>query len=80
MTAVLQEIINLLVSGLSDMATGIGTGLNNLMKNIFLDGEGNSTSPYTLSIFGGVVVTMAGIALAIGLSRFVVTYISQLGH
>lgn len=77
MSAVLQEIITLLVSGISQMATGIGSGLNALVNAIFLDTTG--TSP-VLSTFGGLIVVFAGIALAIGLSRFVVNWVTSLGN
>lgn len=77
MSAVLQEIITLLVSGISQMATGIGTGLNALVNAIFLDTTGASP---VLSTFGGLIVVFAGIALAIGLSRFVVNWVTSLGN
>lgn len=77
MSAVLQEIITLLVSGISQMATGIGTGLNALVNAIFLDTSGSAP---VLSTFGGLIVVFAGIALAIGLSRFVVNWVTSLGN
>ena len=77
MTAVLQEIISLLVGGISQMATGIGQGLDALVTSIFLDST--SATP-ALSTFGGLIVVFAGIALAIGLSRFVVNWVTSLGN
>ena len=79
MSAVLQEIITLLVSGISQMATGIGTGLSALATAIFLEQDAQ-TSAYSLSTFGGLIVVFAGIALAIGLSRFVVNWVTSLGN
>lgn len=68
MTNLLTEIIELLVGGISGIAEGIGSGLSNLVSSIFVSGaEGNET----LSVFGGMVVIFAGVALAIGLSRWV---------
>lgn len=78
MDNVLTSIISILTSGISQMATGIGTGLSNLVENIFLkvDAQGAVTG---LSTFGTVVVIFAGIGLAIGLSKLVVHWISTLG-
>lgn len=76
MTALLSEIISLLVGGLTEMATGFGKGLNDLVTNIFIDSTGDST---TLSVFGGVIVIFAAISLAIGLSRWVVNFVGSLG-
>ena len=75
-TAILSAIIELLVGGITGIAQGIGAGLSTLATSIFLTGEGNAQ---TLSTFGTLVVVFAGIALAIGLSRLVVRWISSLG-
>lgn len=78
MENVLTDMLGLLTSGLSQMATGIGTGLGNLVENIFLKvGEGGEITG--LSTFGSVVVIFAGVGLAIGLSKLVVHWISTLG-
>lgn len=76
MTAVLQEIISLLTSGLSQMAQGIGAGFNAFITNIFLDTSGTTTA---LSVTGGIIVVFAAIALAIGLGRLVANYLFGLG-
>ena len=76
MTAVLQEIITLLTSGLSAMATGIGGGFNAFMTSIFLDTSGNTQA---LSVTGGIIVVFAAIGLSIGLGRLVANYLFGLG-
>lgn len=76
MSAVLQEIITLLTSGITQVATGIGSGLQSLVTNIFLTTGENPS----LSVFGGMIVVFAGIALAIGLCRFVVNWLTSLGN
>lgn len=76
MTAVLTEIISLLVGGITGIATGIGQGLSNLVTSIFLEGEGDAMG---LSVFGGVIVVFAGVTLAIGLSRWVTNWVTSLG-
>lgn len=76
MTALLQQIIEILVGGITGIAEGVGTGLTTLAKAIFVTGTGETT---TLSIFGGLVVVFAGISLAIGLCRWVVDWVTSLG-
>lgn len=80
MSAVLTEIVQLLTSGLSQMATGIGAGLQALVTNIFLTGAGTEQDPYKLSIFGGVIIIFAGVSLAVGLSRFIVNWVTSMGN
>lgn len=75
MIAVLQEIISVLVAGISGIAAGIGEGLTTLVKSLFLTG----TDSMSLSVFGGLAVVFAGISLAIGLCRWVVDWITSLG-
>lgn len=78
MSAVLQEIISILTGGITGMASGIGSGLTALVKNIFLvAGEGGALQ---LSTFGGIVIVFAGIGLAVGLCRWVVNWVTSLGN
>lgn len=77
MTGVLGEIITLLTSGITQMATGIGSGVGQLVQNIFLQTAENGE--ITLSVFGGVTVIFAGVGLAIGLSKLVMHWIGSLG-
>ena len=74
--AILTEIIGILVGGITGIAEGIGSGLSTLATSIFLQGTGDSQ---TLSVFGVLIVVFAGISLAIGLSRLVVSWLSSLG-
>lgn len=76
MTAVLTEIIQLLVGGIQGIATGIGSGVSSLVSNIFLDTTGDTQK---LSVFGGVIAVFGGIALAVGLSRWVMNFLTSLG-
>lgn len=79
MVAVLTEIINLLVAGISGIATGIGQGVSTLVSSIFLTGAGTTENPYALSVFGGVVILFAAISLAVGLCRWVMNFVTSLG-
>lgn len=57
MSTVLTEIVDLLVGGIQGMATGIASGLNTMVTNLFIvTGEGGTKS---LSAFGGVVTIFA---------------------
>lgn len=77
MSGVLNEIITLLTAGISGMASGIGSGLQSLVSNIFLDTTGSTP---VLSTFGGVIVIFGAVALAIGLSRFIVNWLTSWGN
>lgn len=74
MTEILKQIIEILVGGITGIASGIGSGLTTLAQSIFIGSE-----PGTLTVFGGLVVVFAGISLAIGLCRWVVDWITSLG-
>lgn len=54
-------------------------GLTALVSEIFL--VTSETGEVTgLSVFGGIVIVFAGISLAVGLSRMVVTWVQSLGN
>ena len=77
---IMQSIIEILVGGISGVATGIGQGLSTLAQSVFLQTTGTgSDATTTLSTFGVLVVVFAGISLAIGLSRWVVNFVASLG-
>lgn len=77
MTELLQEIVTLLTAGITQLATGIGSGLKSLVTSIFI--EVGTDGAQTLSTFGGIVVVFAGISLAIGLCRWVMSFVTSLG-
>lgn len=77
MSTLLQEIISLLVAGITGLASGIGEGLSSLVQSIFL--EAGTDGAMQLSTFGGLIVVFAGVSLAIGLSRWVVNWVTSLG-
>lgn len=76
MNSVVSEIVEILTSGLTSIATGIGNGLQQLTSSIFLDTSDTTTK---LSTFGSVVCIFAGVSLAIGLSTLIVKWIMSLG-
>lgn len=79
MANVLQEFVNILVSGIVDLAQGIATGVVTMAKALFLqvDGQGAVTG---LSVFGGIVAIFAGLALATAITTRVYTWITSLGN
>lgn len=77
--AILTEIIQILVGGITQVASGIGSGLSTLVQNIMVSGAGTQESPYALTTFGIIVVVFAGIGLALGLCRLIVHWVTTLG-
>lgn len=77
-TALVSDIIEILVSGISGIATGVGQGLSTLAKGIFFETptEGNTT----LSVLGTCIVCFAAISLALSLCRWVLNFFSSLGQ
>ena len=73
---ILNQIIEILVGGITGVATGVGTGLSDLATNIFLTGTGETQ---TLSVMGTLIVVFAGISLALGLCRWVLNFLTSLG-
>ena len=79
-TSLLTEIIQLLVGGITELGKGIGSGLNNCVTSMFLTTTGDGSSAAThLSVFGGIVVIFAAIALAVGLTKLVYHFVTSLG-
>lgn len=80
-TELVQQIIAILVSALKPFAEGIGEGLSALANAIFLQTTGTgSDATTTLSVFGTLIIVFAAISLAIGLSRWVLNFVSSLGN
>lgn len=76
---IVTDIIEILLAGLTEMAGGIGSGLNELVTNVFLVKAAEGGAITGLSVFGQVCIAFAGVALAIGLSRFIVNWVTSFG-
>lgn len=76
MSAIVTELIGILVSGLTAMATGIGTGLQSYVTALFVD---TTSETFKLTTFGGLIAVFGGIALAISLGRLVLMWVMSLG-
>ena len=80
MANVLSEFMQLLVGGISDLATGIASGVAGMAKALFLEVDGTTGAVTGLSTFGGIVAIFAGVALAVGITTRVYTWITSLGN
>ena len=80
-TALVTEIITILTSGISGIATGVGQGLSTLAKGIFFEtvGEGGSATTQ-LSVLGTCIVAFAAISLGLALCRWVLNFFTSLGQ
>ncbi len=79
MGGVLTEFIELLVGGISSLASGIGSGVNGFVEDLFLT-VGQDGAVTGLSTFGGVVAIFGGIALATGITTLVFNWIRSIGN
>lgn len=78
MTGVLTEFIELLVGGISALASGIGSGVNEFVTDLFLV-QGADGAIEGLSTFGGVVAIFGGVSLAVGLTTLVFLWVRSIG-
>lgn len=77
-TSVVTAIVEILVSGISGIATGVGNGLSTLAKSIFFEtaAEGGTEG---LSVLGVCIISFAAISLGLGLCRWVLNFFTSLG-
>ena len=75
--SVLTEFVQILVAGITDLATGIASGVVAMAKALFLDTS--TEGALKLSIFGGIIGIFAGIALAVGITTKVYMWVTSLG-
>ena len=79
MSTALSEFIQLLVDGISGIASGVGQGLQDLVTKVFLTTDATTHAVTGLSAFGGVIAIFGGISLAIGLCTLVVKWVMSIG-
>ena len=79
-TALVTAIIEILVSGISGIATGVGQGLSTLAQNIFFTTTGTGETATTgLSVLGVCIIAFAAISLGLSLCRWVLNFFTSLG-
>lgn len=76
-TAIVSEIIGTLTSGITGVATGVGSGLSTLAQNIFMTGTGDTQS---ISTFGTLIIVFCAISLGLTLCRWMVNFVTSLGN
>lgn len=75
-TAIVTEIVSILVSGIQQLGAGIGTGVSNFVQSLAFTGTGENQ---TMSVFLIMVCVFAAIALAVGLTRLIFNWLQNLG-
>lgn len=73
---IVKAIIEILVSGITELGQGIGAGLSSTVTAMFLSGTGEAQ---TLSSFGILIVVFGAISLSVGLTRLIYNFIVSLG-
>lgn len=63
--SIVEQILDILLAGLTEVPMAIGQGLNDAMKAMFLDANNN------LSTFAYVILAFGGVALALSLTKLV---------
>ena len=76
----LSEFVQILVGGISDLASGIAQGVSSMAQELFLATDATTHAVTGLSVFGGIVAIFAGLALAVGITTKVYTWITSLGN
>lgn len=78
--AVVEQIVGILVSGITGLASGIGTGVQSLVNALWFTTTGTgSDAVTTMSVFAVMVCVFAAIGLAVGLSRLIFNWLGSLG-
>lgn len=81
----LANIIQILVGGITQVASGVGQGLSALAQAVFMkytpgtSGAEGTYSATELSTFGELIIVFAGIGLSLGLCRWIVNFVTSLG-
>ena len=76
-TAIVEQIVSILVAGITQLGSGIGAGVSNFVTALAFTGTG---SDQTLSIYFVMVCVFGGIALAVGLTTKIFNWLSNLGN
>lgn len=79
MAQVLQEFVEILVSGIVSLAEGIAGGVVAMAKALFLE-TSEAGAVTGLSVFGGIVAIFAGLAFAISITTRVYIWVTSLGN
>lgn len=75
----LTEFVETLVGGIGGMATGIGTGANQFVTDLFFK-VNESGVVEGLSHFGGACALFGGVSLAVGLTSLIFRWCRSIGN
>lgn len=73
-TQIIEQVVSILVAGLTSFATGIGNGISQSVQSMFFVGTGENQQ---LSIYAIMILVFAGIALATGLTRSILARLGE---
>lgn len=77
---IVSQIVEILTSGLTSFAQGIGGGISDAVQAMFFTTTGSGESATTtLSIYAIMVLVFGGVALAVGLTRLIFNWLGSLG-
>lgn len=77
-TAIVEQIIEILVSGLTGIGQGIGEGIMAMVQALFFTTPSGGTT--TLSVFAVLIVVFAAISLGLSLTRWVLNFLTSWGN
>lgn len=80
MTTALSEFVQILVGAITDLGEGIASGVSAMAQALFLKVNSSTGAVEGLSIFGGICAIFAGLALAVGITTKVFTWVTSLGN
>lgn len=80
MVEVLGEFVEILVSAITDLGTGIAGGVANFASQLFLKVDESTQAIEGLSVFGGLIAIFAGLALAVSITTKVYLWVTSLGN
>lgn len=75
-TELVTQIVQIIVSGITEMGKGIGSGISGAVQAMAFTTSGETT---TMSVWFIAVLAFAGISLAVGLTRLVYSFLTTLG-
>lgn len=68
--SIVEQILNILLAGLTQVPAAIGEALNSGMQAIFINSEGNvATFAYVILAFGGVALALSLVKLVFNVIR-----------
>lgn len=69
-----HDIVDILVSGITSLGSALGQGISTTAQAMFINASNDG-----LSLWGVLVASFAGLALAVGITRLVFGFITSLG-